>query len=90
MRLSVTRIDLKDPGTPGQLLLELDEESSAAAVTRATAWAQVRGYDRLSTAIEELLGGEPPESGFAAVINKPHSLLLLATWPWRPNRQRRT
>jgi hypothetical protein len=50
----------------------------------------VRGYDRLSTAIEELLGGEPPESGFAAVINKPHSLLLLATWPWRPNRQRRT
>lgn len=81
VRLSVTRIDLTDPRTPGALLLDV-EETADVAQERARAWALVRGFDRLTSAIEEVFAGPAPESGYTFIINKPHSLLLLVTWPW--------
>jgi hypothetical protein len=48
----------------------------------------VRGYDRLISSIERMLGGPAPKSGFCAVINKPYQLLIFATWPWAPLRGR--
>lgn len=83
IRLSITRIDIKDFTKPGELLLDL-EENAAVAVQRARAWAQVRGYDSLVPTMERTLGGEPPQSGFSITINKPYNLLIVATWPWAP------
>lgn len=83
VRLSVTKLDLEELGQPGELLLDLEETTETAA-ERAIAWAQVRGYDRLVPVLERTLSGPAPESGFAVVLNKPHELLIFATWPWCP------
>ena len=83
VRLSVTQLDPQQLGRPGTILLDVIEDDAAVA-ERAIAWATVRGYDRLVPALRSILGGPAPESGFAAVINKPHSLLVFATWPWCP------
>lgn len=80
VRLSVTTLDQENPGRPGDLLLDVIEEESVVA-DRAIAWAQAQGYDRLVPALERNLRGPTPESRFIAVINVPHSLLMLATWP---------
>lgn len=69
---------------PGTCRVDLDEPNAAAARERATAWAEVRGYDNAVPAIHRLLTGEPPDSGYAALINKPHQLLIMAVWPWAP------
>lgn len=83
VRLSVTRIDVASVRRPGELLLDV-EEKSAVALERASAWAAVRGYDRLAVVLEDIFAGEPPAAGYAAVINKPHGLLIFVTWPWAP------
>jgi len=83
VRLSVTKIDVANVGRPGELLLRV-EEKSAVALECASAWAAVRGYDRLAFALEGIFAGEPPAAGYAAVINKPHGLLIFVTWPWAP------
>lgn len=83
VRLSVTRIDPTHLGKPGAILLDVIEEDETVA-ERAIAWATVRGYDRLVPGLERTLGGPPPEAGFMAVINRPHALLVFATWPWCP------
>lgn len=43
----------------------------------------MRGYTRLNPSLERILS-EPSKDGWSAVINKPHSLAILATWPWCP------
>ncbi len=83
VRLSVTQVNMADLTAPGTLLLDLTEQSGAVA-DRAIAWAQVQGYDQLVPSLQRVLGGAPPASGFAAVVNKPYQLLVLATWPWCP------
>lgn len=83
VRLSVTQLVPGQMGRPGTVLLDVIEDD-ATVTDRAVAWAIVRGYDRLIPALRHTLGGPAPESGFAAVINKPHSLLVFATWPWCP------
>ncbi len=83
VRLTITRIVLTDPNQPGEVLLDL-QETTQTALERAIAWAEVQGYDGLDAALTRSLGGEPPSAGFVGVLNKPHSLLVLATWPWCP------
>lgn len=83
VRLSVTQVNVADPTAPGTLLLDITEQSKAVA-DRAIAWAQVQGYDQLVPSLQRVLDGAPPTSGFAAVVNKPYQLLVLATWPWCP------
>lgn len=84
VRISVMQIDFTPrPLRQGNLLLDVEEPDATGAVERVNAWPQARGYARLQRAIEEVLG-TTPESGFAAIINKPHSLMVLATWPWAP------
>lgn len=83
VRLSVTQLDSQQWGRPGTVLLDVLEDDETVT-ERAIAWATVRGYDRLIPALTRTLDGPPPESGFAAVINRPHALLVLATWPWCP------
>lgn len=83
VRLTVSEIDLMSQ-RPGEVLLDVTE-AAPEAVARAVAWAHVRGYDRLSISMGRAFGGEPPESGFAAIINKPHQLLVTVTWPWAPD-----
>ncbi|QAY64995.1 hypothetical protein ET495_17390 (plasmid) [Xylanimonas allomyrinae] len=73
------------PRTPGVLLLDV-EEAADVAQERARSWALVRGYDRLTQAIDSAFEGPAPDSGFLVIINKPHSLLLRVTWPWAPSR----
>lgn len=88
VRVLITQIDLTQGALRrGELLLDVEEADAAAAAERVSAWAQARGYTKLRRAVEELLG-TAPESGFAAVINKPHSLMVLATWPWAPTEER--
>lgn len=82
VRLTISEIDLTSRRT-GDVLLDVTE-AAPQAVARAIAWAHVRGYDRLSISMDRAFGGEPPESGFAAIINKPHQLLVMVTWPWAP------
>jgi hypothetical protein len=85
VRLTVTRLDLGDLATPGTTLLDVMEPEETL-VERAVAWAKVNGYDRLIPSLERTLACDPPPaSGYAAVINKPYSLLVFATWPWCPN-----
>jgi hypothetical protein len=83
VRLSITRIDLDALWAPGEVLLDVEETSELAA-ERARSWAQVRGFDRLVTSIDRVPGGFGPAAGWAVIINKPNSLMLLATWPWCP------
>ena len=84
VRLSVSRIDVADLRCRGELVLNI-EDVSAVVFERACAWAAVRGFDRLAAAWENIFSGEPPESGFLVVINKPHGVLLMVTWPWAPD-----
>ncbi len=85
VRLTVSKVDLEGSSRHSAPLLDL-EDTAAAVVETARAWAQVRGYDSLAPTIERVFGGDPPKSGFAVLINKPHSLLVMATWPWYPSR----
>lgn len=80
VRLTITRIVLTDMNQPGEVLLDL-QETTRTALDRAIAWAEVQGYGGLDDALMRSLGDEPPSAGFVGVINKPHSLLVLATWP---------
>lgn len=88
VRVSVTQIDLTQGALrQGELLLDVEEADAATATERVSAWAQTRGYTKLRHAVEEVLA-TAPETGFAAIINKPHSLMSLATWPWAPTDKR--
>lgn len=80
VRLSVTTLNKDNPRQPGELLLDVTETKSLVA-DRAIAWAQTQGYNQLVPVLERNLRGPEPENGFLAVINVPHSLLVLATWP---------
>lgn len=83
VRLSVSRLVEGRPSDVGEILLDV-QESNATVAERAISWATVQGYERLIPGLQQMLTGEPPQSGFAAVINKRYSLLVLATWPWCP------
>ncbi len=83
VRLSVSQLDLQQLGRPGTILLDVVEDDETVG-ERATAWAKVRGYDRLVPTLERMFAGPPPASGFAALINRPHALVVFATWPWCP------
>lgn len=89
VRLSISQVRLEALHEPGTVLLDVEDNHEHVRAT-AIAWAQVRGYQALAGTIDRALGGPPPVSGYAAVINKPHALLVLATWPWAPARQDRT
>lgn len=82
VRLTIDRRDLSVPGLPGEVLLDITE-TDETILDRAVAWAQVRGYDRLTPSLESLFKKDHRD-GWCAVINRPHSLVILATWPWCP------
>lgn len=82
VRLTIERVDLSDVGGGNEVLLDLTE-TGGTVLDRAVAWAEVRGYTRLTPALKHVLR-TPPAGGWCAVINVPHSLAILATWPWCP------
>jgi len=65
---------------PLQRLLDLVDEPWLVKQT-AVAWADVRGLDGLAAAIERTVPPSP-DTGYSAVINQPHRLLVYARWHW--------
>lgn len=90
VRFSVSQLDAtllrevqRGRPRPTTVLVDvLDDDTHLAA--SAIAWAGARGYHQLIPALERMLGGPPPEIGFAAIINKSHALLVFARWQWCP------
>lgn len=84
VRLSITELTSLSPIELGTCVLEVEEEAGIAR-ERAIAWLTVRDLKELIPNIERILSDPPPEDGFAALINKPNKLLVLASWPWAPS-----
>jgi hypothetical protein len=83
--VSVLTVDATDlVGGPQQIVLDVEEPDAYAAQARELTWAQVRGHDRLTGSAARVLGDALPEAGYVAVIIKPHSVTVVATWPWVP------
>lgn len=80
VRLTIERIDLDDITRPTEVLLDVTE-TDETGLDRAVAWVTVRGYTRLVPSLQRLLG-QPSKEGWAALINRPEALAILATWPW--------
>lgn len=81
VRLTIEKIDTTNIAAgPTEVLLDLTE-TDETVLSRATAWASVQGYTRLIPSLE-LVFNQPHTDGWAAILNKPHSLAILATWPW--------
>lgn len=87
VRLTISPVVLSPLGPGGPPVLDVNE-IQPVAIERAVAWAKVRGYDKLVGTITAVFDAEPPESGFTTIINKPHQLIVIATWPWAPSGQR--
>ena len=84
VRLSVTRIELSGMRRPGELLFAIEEPDARTAYKKAAEWARAHGYDRLAPGAAQGVDRPAPESGWHVLINRPTSLMLLATWPWAP------
>lgn len=50
------------------------------------AWCRGEGYDRLREPLGVMFESEVPESGYSLLINRPHRLMVIATWPALVNR----
>lgn len=89
VRISVTQLPAGLLGKPQRgrprptrvLVDVIDDDATAAE--HAIAWATARGYHQLVGAFARMFS-EPPKSGFAAIINKTHALLVFTSWPWCP------
>ena len=83
VQLTIRKIDTAALWKGGEELVAWEYEQQAI-YEAAQAWASVRGYDRVKPAIDYMLGGAPPKSGFHVFISKPTNLMFYATWPWAP------
>lgn len=74
--------ELLEPPIFGRLprLLDIADEPWIVEQT-ALAWAEVRGLEVLASAIDRTVP-PPPDTGFAAVINKRHRLIVYSRWHW--------
>lgn len=85
VHLRIIEVNISNISHDGNLVLDV-QAPSVEAFEQATAWAEVRGYTRLSQALEWFFTNKAPVDGYAALINKPHSLKIVVTWPWAPAR----
>lgn len=90
VRISVTQLDAGLMGKPHRgrprprsVLVDVIDDDALAA-DHAIAWATARGYHQLVGALGRMFAGEPPQSGFASIINRTHALLVFTSWPWCP------
>ena len=84
VRLRVIEADLTDIEASLSVLLDVADDDSTAVFEQGLAWAQVRGYTRLDAGLKWMFSQDVPVEGFAALINKPHSVKVIVTWPWAP------
>lgn len=84
VRLTVVQLDQPQAANSAGILHQVDT-TTGSLVTVASAVVREFADKRLQTvigAIERTFGAEPSPAGFAAVINKPTAIMLLAVWPW--------
>lgn len=82
VRLTVTRFEPADiaRGTR-EMLLDVDVPADELGLT-AVLWLEREVADEsLSRYLQQRFTGRQPTDGFRAVLNKPHGLAFIATWP---------
>lgn len=88
VRLIITQLDTSQ-ATPAPRIIRKVETTSTGLVDAAAACARElvvsEHLGRLLGSIERTFS-TTPESGYAAIINRPSELMLVALWPWAPVR----
>lgn len=80
-RLTVTRFDTANAvHGKREVLLDVDVPAAELGETAASWVDREVADDSLSRHLQQRLGDYPAE-GFRAVLNKPHGLAFVATWP---------
>lgn len=82
VRLTVTRFEVADAvHGEREVLLDVDVPADELGIT-AVLWLEREvGDESLSKDLQQRFIGDEPRDGFRAVLNKPHGLAFVATWP---------
>jgi len=86
VRLIIARLDTAQPALVPQIIRKVETTSTGlvnAAAACAREFVVSEHLDPLLGAIERTFS-TTPDSGYAAIINRPSGLMLVALWPWAP------